>query len=162
MKKLVTQSKDLWQTPAYLYDGLDEEFKFTLDAAATPENTKCPDFLSEKDNALDCDWSAFDTGNVFLNPPYSKSAGGLLLWAEKAYEQSQKLKVSVVCVMIGDTSTKYRKFGCKYASEIRDLTHRVKFMGAGGTPQWATSIYVFRPIKFRVSEGAMINLWAYK
>jgi hypothetical protein len=36
----------LWETPPRLFAKLDEEFHFTLDACALPENAKCKRFFS--------------------------------------------------------------------------------------------------------------------
>lgn len=161
-KKFKPLSKDYWETPSYLFDGLNKEFHFTLDAAANRKNSKCIKFISEEEDALRINWIDCNGGNIFLNPPYSKDAGGLNLWNQKAYEQSQLLNVAVAVVMLGDTSTKYRSFASKYASEIRDLTHRVRFIGAIGTPNWPTSIYIFRPIHNRTIGNAAVSLWTYK
>ncbi|MGJ0580913.1 DNA N-6-adenine-methyltransferase, partial [Xenorhabdus bovienii] len=50
--------KDLWQTPLSLFHALDLEFKFKLDAAADAQNTLCAHYLTERDNALECDWES--------------------------------------------------------------------------------------------------------
>lgn len=40
------QSKtDLWATPQYLFDELDQEFQFDLDVCAITENAKCSRFF---------------------------------------------------------------------------------------------------------------------
>lgn len=166
-KEKVVLPKDMWGTPDYLYIGLDLEFNFILDAAADENNAKCSDYITEKEDAFQTEWKSadryFEFGNVFLNPPYSQSAGGLINWIERAYEQSQKHRMAVVCVVPGDTSTKYRKFAMKYGSEIRDLDHRVKFVGATGSPPWPTAIFIFRPrIRCRVIGGANVSVWNYR
>lgn len=168
-KEKVVLPKDLWGTPDYLYRGTDQEFHFMLDAAATVQNTKCVNFISEEQDAFKTEWLTASgkiglrNSNVFLNPPYSQSAGGLINWVERAYEQSQKHQMAVLCVVPGDTSTKYRKFAMKYGSEIRDLDHRVRFYGATGSPPWPTALFIFRPmIKCRLIGGANISIWNYK
>lgn len=164
-KDKVVLPKDLWRTPDYLFIGLDREFDFGLDAAASPENAKCNSFIDEVRDAFKVPWvgSNVTKRNVFINPPYSASAGGLINWTERAYEQSQKLMMTVVMVMPGDTSTKYRKFAMKYGSEIRDLDHRVKFVGATGSPPWPTALFVFSPlINCRIVGGANVTVWNYK
>ena len=57
---LLSSGQDLWETPQKFFDELNEEFHFTLDACATPENAKCEKYFTEEDNALVQDWS----GNV--------------------------------------------------------------------------------------------------
>ena len=56
---------DDYETPAWLFKALDTEFAFTLDGAASHENTKCLHFSSE---LLPADWGGH---RVFCNPPYS-------------------------------------------------------------------------------------------
>lgn len=68
-----------WGTPQWLFDELDREFHFTLDAAATKENTKCASFLED---GLTQDWE----GVVWCNPPYGK--GVTPKWIEKAYKEN--------------------------------------------------------------------------
>lgn len=164
-KQRITLPKDMWRTPDYLYERLDQEFNFGLDAAANEENSKCGRYyISEERDAFKVDWvsdHAHKT-SVFCNPPYSTSAGGLINWVERGYQQSQRFIRDVVMIVPGDTSTKYRKFAMEYASEIRDLSHRVKFVGAPGTPPWPTAIFIFRPIFRRKIGSANVSVWDYK
>lgn len=37
----MTSNKDDWETPQKLFDQLNEEFHFTLDAASSDQNAKC-------------------------------------------------------------------------------------------------------------------------
>lgn len=39
----MTSNKDDWETPQKLFDQLNEEFHFTLDAASSDQNAKCGD-----------------------------------------------------------------------------------------------------------------------
>lgn len=39
---------DEWSTPKYVFDMLNEEFDFTLDPCAIPENAKCANFYTEQ------------------------------------------------------------------------------------------------------------------
>lgn len=40
-QSLLSSGQDLWETPQKFFNELNEEFHFTLDACATPENAKC-------------------------------------------------------------------------------------------------------------------------
>ena len=42
-----------WSTPQWLFDELDKEFHFTLDACAQPFNAKCKKFYSPKGTKLE-------------------------------------------------------------------------------------------------------------
>jgi site-specific DNA-methyltransferase (adenine-specific) len=59
---------DEWTTPQTLFDTLNMEFGFTLDAAASAENSKCDRFFSAEQDALVHSW---DGEVVWCNPPYS-------------------------------------------------------------------------------------------
>lgn len=45
---LLSSGQDLWETPQKFFDELNEEFHFTLDARATPENAKCEKYFTEE------------------------------------------------------------------------------------------------------------------
>lgn len=55
---------DMWATPQDLFDKLARCFNFTLDACATAENAKCATYLTEKEDALVCDWDKFAEGGA--------------------------------------------------------------------------------------------------
>lgn len=42
---MFTSKTDMWETPQEFFNALDEEFHFTLDACAVPENKKCEIFI---------------------------------------------------------------------------------------------------------------------
>lgn len=69
-----------WPTPQAFFDDLNQEFKFTLDPCATPENAKCSKFFTEKEDGLVQNW---DNERVFMNPPYGRTIGQ---WIKKASE----------------------------------------------------------------------------
>lgn len=66
-----------WSTPQHVFDALNDEFRFTLDPAATKENAKCPRFYTVEQDGLAQDWSG---ERVFCNPPYGRVIGQ---WVEK-------------------------------------------------------------------------------
>lgn len=80
---LLSSKKMDWCTPQKFFDELNEEFHFTLDAAASDTNTKCSKYFTEENDGLTQDWSGYV---VFCNPPYGKS---LPLWVEKCYQESK-------------------------------------------------------------------------
>lgn len=55
-KSMYSSNRDDWETPQELFDELDAEFRFTLDAAASENNHKCPVYFTKSDNALDKNW----------------------------------------------------------------------------------------------------------
>jgi site-specific DNA-methyltransferase (adenine-specific) len=132
--KIVTE-KDSWETPQWLFDLLDQEFHFLVDAAATSENAHCNLYMGSDNqpahafcigNALTkLDWTP-RCSNFFLNPPYS--AGNIDKFMAKALEESQKGAV-VVCLVPCATDTKWWHQYSMKAQEIRFIKGRVRFVG---------------------------------
>lgn len=58
------------ETPQWLFEKLDDIFRFTLDVAATAKNKKTKRFFSKSQDALERDWN----GHCFMNPPFSRLA----------------------------------------------------------------------------------------
>lgn len=71
-----------WATPQAFFDTLNQEFAFTLDACASPENAKVENFYTKEQDGLTQDWG---TNVVFCNPPYGKQMRD---WARKCFEAS--------------------------------------------------------------------------
>jgi site-specific DNA-methyltransferase (adenine-specific) len=60
-----------WETPQDLFDRLNEKYQFTLDLAASKDNTKCESYFTEETNSLDKHWFLLK-GWLWLNPPYGR------------------------------------------------------------------------------------------
>ena len=61
-----------WETPQFLFDGLNAEFGFEVDVCATAENAKCRKFFTSQDNGLVQHWE----GVCWMNPPMAEKASG--------------------------------------------------------------------------------------
>jgi phage N-6-adenine-methyltransferase len=70
------KARQEWRTPRELGRNLVEAYDLNLDACASAENTLCPVYWSEADDALAREWN----GRVWCNPPFS----GCRDWVEKA------------------------------------------------------------------------------
>ena len=148
----VSNAKSEWCTPLYLYEKLDAEFHFDIDAACTAENCLCKfGFAKEFQDALTIDWSNppdfKKNPTIFLNPPYGR--GVIEAFTKKAFEASQK-GATVVCLVPFSGAGWFRKY-CLKAYEIRILG-RVKYIGfaADGTlirnsPTFDSCVVVFYP-----------------
>lgn len=79
---MMSSNTDQWGTPNDLFDELNKEFNFTLDACASPWNYKVSNYYSEEDDGLAQPW----TGIVWCNPPYGRTIKN---WIRKAYESSR-------------------------------------------------------------------------
>lgn len=113
-------TRDMTQTPLYLFRALDLEFNFALDAAALPETALCEKYLTPDIDALSVDWGDFISPFVrspwaWLNPPYSD----IWPWVEKAIEQ-QGRGIGTVMLVPQDTSTEW--YPGERASEVRHIT----------------------------------------
>ena len=49
--------KNSWGTDQRVFDAMDREFNFDLDAAASDKNHKCFRYLTIEDDALNTEWS---------------------------------------------------------------------------------------------------------
>ena len=58
---LFTSNKQDWETPQKLFDSLNAEFMFTLDAAASDANHKCEKYYTVEDDGLKQNWQG-ETG----------------------------------------------------------------------------------------------------
>lgn len=142
-KVLFSRKSDEWATPDDLFQKLDNEFQFTVDAAATKENTKCKYYFDSERDGLEQDW-----GNevVFVNPPYSQ----ISKWVEKAAHESgmwdTERNCTVVMLLPARTDTRwfhdyiYNKRRC----EVRFLKGRLKFKGADNSAPFPSMVVIFR------------------
>lgn len=127
----------IWATPAHLFQVLDEEFNFTLDACATGENHLCRAYFTPEQDALTRPW----TGVVWCNPPYGR---GLERWVEKAYRESQRGWASTI-VMLLPAATDTRWFH-QYAplGEVRFIAGRLRFGSAPHSAPFPSLLLIFR------------------
>ena len=59
--------RDDWQTPQWLFDILDKQYKFSFDCCATKENSKCIRFT----NNFNGNKGVIHGSTVWMNPPFS-------------------------------------------------------------------------------------------
>lgn len=135
---LYSSEKGDWETPDWLFEQLDKEFQFYIDAAADDRNHKCDVWISEDDDALQVDWSA--GGNVWLNPPYGRGIGQ---WIQKAYEESRK-GMTVVVLVPARTDTAWWHDWAMRAAEIRFIRGRLKFVGAASSAPFPSALLIFK------------------
>ena len=125
-----------WETPQYLFDGLNAEFGFDLDVCATAATAKCRRFFSLEDDALSKLWA----GVCWMNPPYGRQ---IEQWMRIAVE-SALAGALVVCLVPARTDTRWWH---QYATrgEIRYLRGRLKFGQAVNSAPFPSAIVVLRP-----------------
>jgi phage N-6-adenine-methyltransferase len=144
----VEGARDDWETPDWLFDVLDKEFRFGIDCAASERTTKVPSFyISEEDDALrpEKEWGlGAATDSAWLNPPYGRGVGD---WVEKAYLESRK-GLTVVVLLFARTDTKWWHEYAMKAAEIRFIKGRLRFLQDGeqrGTAAAPSCVLVFTP-----------------
>lgn len=133
---------DDWATPQQLFDALDAEFRFTLDAAASRHNAKCRRYFTRRRDGLSQSWGR---QVVWCNPPYGRV---IAHWVRKAHEASLR-GATVVMLLPSRTDTKwFHQFAWKHG-EVRFLEGRVKFGGAKTAAPFPSVVVVFRPAQKR-------------
>lgn len=55
------EQRNLWQTPRPIFEALNAEFSFVLDAAASAENALCRRFITAEQDTLVTPWADYMT-----------------------------------------------------------------------------------------------------
>ena len=143
---------DLWQTPLDLFDRLDAEFHFDLDAAASEGNALCPSFYTADGfyvagtlyvsgaDALSDNRAWPHRCVAYLNPPYSM----LREFLARALAESRR-GCTVVALVPARTDTRAWAESAWKAAEVRFITGRLRFGGASASAPFPSAILVFRP-----------------
>ena len=137
-KLMFSSEKDDWETPQDLFDELDKEFHFTLDAASSDLNAKCEKHYTIEDDGLSQSWAG---NNVFLNPPYGRTMKD---WMRKAYEESQRENTTVVALVPARTDTAWFHDYVYGKAELRFLRGRLKFGGCENSAPFPSLVVVYR------------------
>lgn len=126
-KALFTSNKQDWETPKDIFERLNSKYHFDLDAAASHQNAKLPNYFTADDDALQQEWQ----GNVFCNPPYSRQLGK---WLAKAWQEHQRDPNRVIVFLIpARTDTSYWHDYIFNKAEIEFLRGRIKFEDNGNS-----------------------------
>ena len=119
-KGLTSTGNIVAETPKYLFDRISSIFNFSLDVCALPENAKCENYYTPKDDGLSKPW-----GGVWCNPPYGREISS---WVKKAYEESQKEYNSFVLMLLpARTDTKWWWDWVQGKATLFFIKGRVKF-----------------------------------
>ena len=115
-----------WETPQDLFNTLNNEFSFTLDVAASEENTKCKRYFTKEDNGLKRSWS---NERAWMNPPYGGHS--LKVWTEKAKHEALNNNALVVGLLPNRTDTIWFHDNVFSCAEVRLIRGRLKFSDKG-------------------------------
>lgn len=135
---MFSSATDLWATPQAIFDDLNEEFHFTLDPCALPDNAKCARYYTPTDNGLLQDWGG---ERVFCNPPYGRA---IYDWVRKCSEEANKPNTTVVALIPARTDTRYfHEFIYHKVKEIRFVKGRLKFGDAKSAAPFPSMVVIF-------------------
>ena len=138
---LFTSNSDEYATPAWLFNQLNTEFKFTLDAAANKDNTKCALYYDKQQDGLKHSWKR---KRVFCNPPYSQIKD----WVFKCYTESYTAEVIVLLIPARtDTRHFHEYIYNKHNVEIRFIKGRLKFNNNKHGAPFPSMLAIFRKQK---------------
>lgn len=137
-KTLFSSASEEWATPQELFDKLNEEFCFTLDPCATPQNHKCEQYFTKEQDGLKMDWGGYC---VFCNPPYGRN---LKEWVKKCYTEGLKEGTIVVMLIPARTDTQYFHDYIQHRSEVRFIRGRLKFGNAENGAPFPSMIVIYR------------------
>lgn len=126
-----------WPTDRADFAALDAEFRFTVDAAAAPENACLPRYWSEVDEGLMQTWAG---ERVYMNPPYGRQ---LPRWIEKAWNEQRAAEV-IVALIPARVDTSYWHDYIFGHAEIRFLRGRLRFHGSGNSCPFPVAVVVWR------------------
>lgn len=144
-----------WATPAQIFDKLNDEFHFGLDAAADDDNTKVPvRYLTGPCiaglNGPECwcglctRWSRMIPGthSAWVNPPYGR---GLYEWVSKCSSEAFDGNITVVALLPDSLDTSWFRWVFATAWEIRIVVGRIQFDGTTSSNPCGSVIAVWRP-----------------
>ena len=155
--ELDANMKNSWRTDPEVFNALDIEFNFQMDAAASDENHLVPKYLTKEDDALNADWytelSWSSLGDdrkinytVWVNPPYGR--GMIEKFMQKAIEQKHK---GVTTVMLVPATLDAQWLPVNDISEIRIITggrlsfyHPINNKKVNGNTK-GSMLVIFRP-----------------
>lgn len=133
---MIIPDSDSYGTPFWLFQFAEKSWgPFDCDVAASNENTLCAKwFTKETDGLAQPDWEKRN----WCNPPYSNPTP----WVRKAVEESKKGNRTVM-LLPADVSTSWFRMCYDMGSDIVFLNQRIKFVGAKGSPKFASMFVVF-------------------
>lgn len=144
-KGLFTSNDSTWTTPQDFFDKLNDEFHFTLDAAALRSSAKVPNYLGPdhdlhwRRDALQVEWTGAADGWIWLNPPYGREIKAFM---RKAHEEVNK-GAKVVALVPARTDTNWWHDYC-IQYEIRFIKGRLKFGDSKNSAPFPSALIIMQ------------------
>jgi len=144
---LYSSRSEEWATPQAFFDTINVEFRFDLDAAASPENRKTPRYFAfncrggSVADAFGCRWASH--GNrIFCNPPYGREIGK---WFAKAREAQADGALVVMLAHAGTDTQWWHEHVQGIASEVRFVKGRLRFGDGKQSAPFPSAVIIYRP-----------------
>lgn len=135
---MFSSKTDLWETPQDFFDKLNEEFRFSLDVCALPENAKCEKYFTPEVDGLAQIWE----GNVWCNPPYGREIGS---WVKCGYLAAKNGYADVVVMLLpARTDTRWFHEYINGKAEIRFIKGRLKFGDSKNSAPFPSMVVVYK------------------
>ena len=149
-----------WGTPQAIFDYANERFgEFSIDLAASAENTKCARFMDKEYDALGSNWHHLHLHGKsgWLNPPY-----GCMLkpFAEHVIMQLEATNIKRVVMLVPSrTDTRWFNSLIPHASHVIFFKGRLRFEGADSSAPFPSCLLVLEknPIKRVVEFDVRVN-----
>lgn len=138
---MFSSKTDLWETPQEFFNKLNDEFHFTLDVCAIPDNAKCEVYYTPQQDGLSQIWN----GVCWCNPPYGR---GIANWVRRAVSESLK-GTTVVMLLPARTDTIWFHDYIYHnkRAEIRFIRGRLKFGGSKNSAPFPSMVVIFHGTK---------------
>lgn len=115
--------RDDWRTPPAIFAALNAEFRFTVDAAASPANALLPRFWTREADAFAQDWRG---ERIFCNPPYGRDSGRWIAKFASAVRGGAEIVVALLPART-DTCAFHDHIYHRPGVEVRFLRGRLRF-----------------------------------
>jgi phage N-6-adenine-methyltransferase len=116
-------NNECWRTPPEVFEPLNAEFKFDLDAAADDSNFLADRYITEFQDALKvADWAG---KRIWLNPPYGRK---LEPFVRRAADEADKGKTIVALIPFRCRAAWWHESVLGRASEVRCVRKRIRFV----------------------------------
>ena len=129
---LLSSKKLDWCTPQDFFDKLNEEFAFTLDAAATDKTAKCPLYFTPETDGLKSSWKVAGGVRYFAIPRMAaKSADGFKRRTKRRRQERGSCfsfrpeQIQAISTITYTAKRKYASFAGGYASRTTTATRPI-------------------------------------
>lgn len=143
-KAIMTSDKQDWETPQELFDNLNNEFDFELDAFASDKNAKCKHFFTERDDSFQKDWTKYKS--IFINPPYTSKVQDEVLKKINDTISSNWRGVIVLLIPARTDTKRWHDYIFNKADDIRFIKGRLRFEVDGiprGSSTFPSAVIVY-------------------